>query len=297
MGQADIPFVEKWAIDEGFYPGRGDLLTYFHADPAGSMVGCLNGRPIGCIVGARFDNSYGFIGLFLVIPEQRGHGYGLALWKRALRHLDGLTCIGLEAAPRRQNDYASWGFKSAFNTLRWCLDAAAGGNRTLCSRAPLPPGFCLLPGSQVSEAAIQSYDAKHEATPRPLFLREWLQTNQGNQGSAWSDTVTVLLDELGCCRGFARIRPCLPTISGKLTWRLGPWLADASALAGVLLDDLCSQRQGEIIVDAPEANPRAYRLLEERGFKATDRTIRMYRGHEPSFALHDVYGLTCLELG
>ena len=61
----------------------------------------------------------------------------------------------------------------------------------------------------------------------------------------------------------ARIREALLPDSEFPGWRLGPWLADNQALAGVLLDRLCGDRQGLVLVDAPEANPRAHRLLEE----------------------------------
>jgi ribosomal-protein-alanine N-acetyltransferase len=80
-------------------------------------------------------------------------------------------------------------------------------------------------------------------------------------------------------------------------WRLGPLLADAPVLAGALLDQLCSEREGPVLIDAPEANPRAHRLLAERGFAIAGRTVRMYRGTPPQLPLQDIYGLACLELG
>ena len=83
----DIPFVTEWARQEGFTPGTGDVAIYRHTDRQGLWVGWLGPDPVGCIAGVRYNAAYGFIGLFLVIPEQRGKGYGLRLWRHALRHL------------------------------------------------------------------------------------------------------------------------------------------------------------------------------------------------------------------
>ncbi len=287
MAEPDLPLVTEWARLEGFCPGIGDTGIYHHTEARGLWVGCLDGEPVGCISGVRYDASYGFIGLFLVRPAYRGRGYGLALWRHALAQLEPVACIGLEAAPDRLTDYGGWGFEPAYDTLRWRLPAAS---RPRCSAAPLPPGHALIPGDAAAPAMVLAYDARHEATPRPLFLGEWLRQPGGD--------VEVVRDELGCCRGFGRIRPCLlPEGAGGLGWRLGPLLADGPPLAGALLDRLCSERVGPVLIDAPEANPRARRLLEERGFAVSGRTTRMYRGVPPAIPLQDVYGLACLELG
>ena len=163
--------------------------------------------------------------------------------------------------------------------------AAAGAS---CRRAMAWwPRFSL---ERMPAAMNWCYDARHEATPRPHFLGEWLRQSSG--------TVELVRDELGCCRGFGRIRPCLlPDDAGALGWRLGPLLADAPLLAGALLDRLCSERTGPVLIDAPEANPRAHRLLEQRGFQIAGRTVRMYCGTPPELPLQDIYGLACLELG
>lgn len=292
MVESDLPLVTEWARQEGFCPGLGDAGVYRHTDGAGLWVGCLGEEPVGCIAGIRYDERYGFIGLFLVRPAFRGRGYGVALWRQALAHLDGVACIGLEAAPERLIDYGQWGFEAAYDTLRWRLPFAC---RPRCSGGQLPPGYGVVAAVQLgadagSHELVLSYDARHEATPRPHFLGEWLRQGSG--------TVELVRDELGCCRGFGRIRPCLlPDDTGALGWRLGPLLADAPLLAGALLDRLCSERTGPVLIDAPEANPRAHRLLEHRGFQIAGRTVRMYRGTPPELPLQDIYGLACLELG
>lgn len=296
MEEDDLPQVTEWARREGFCPGPGDVAILRRADRTGVWVGCLAGEPIGCIVGVRWDVRYGFIGLFLVRPEHRGHGYGVALWRRALEHLGNVACVGLEAAPERLRDYAGWGFRPAWDTLRWTLPEAAGTAvaRPRCSTGVLPAGWRIRPGESVAPEVVEAYDERHEATPRTHFLREWLQAGRRDGAGA---TVLVALDEAERCRGFARIRRCLLPEPQSPAWRLGPWLADHPELAGALLENLCGGREGPVFVDAPEANPRARCLLERRGFRPTARTVRMYRGVAPAVPLQDVYGLACLELG
>jgi ribosomal-protein-alanine N-acetyltransferase len=86
-------------------------------------------------------------------------------------------------------------------------------------------------------------------------------------------------------------------MTGSWGWRVGPWIADDPGLAAALLDGLRRDRPGPVLVDAPQRNASAGRLLEQRGFRPVGRTVRMYRGTPPSLPIGDLYGLACLELG
>lgn len=304
---ADIPTVTGWARREGFTPGAGDLAIYRNTDRQGVWVGWLGSEPVGCIAGVRYNAAYGFIGLFLVVPEQRGKGYGLQLWRHALHHLADLPCIGLEAAPDRVADYASWGFVPASPTTRWQRpgDGAAAApppswprpagpwpvgaapTAVLSAGPSAAPAWCLLAGAAIPERAVQRFDAQREPSPRPHFLHQWLQHPAG--------TVHALVDREGTCHGFGRIRPCL--LREGDGWRIGPLVADHPAAAGALLEGLLQHHPGVVLLDGPGANPQAPPLLEALGFAPVSQTLRMYRGPVPSVSLADVYGLACLELG
>ena len=80
----DIPTVTGWARQEGFTPGVGDVAIYRATDRQGVWVGWLGPEPVGCIAGVRYSAAYGFIGLFLVAPKQRGNGYGVQLWRHLI---------------------------------------------------------------------------------------------------------------------------------------------------------------------------------------------------------------------
>lgn len=285
LQSADIVTVTGWARREGFAPGVGDVAIYRQTDRQGLWVGWLGDEPVGCIAGVRYNASYGFIGLFLVVPAQRGKGYGLQLWRQALAHLADVPCIGLEAATDRIADYAGWGFAPASPTTRW-QRLGAGDNATPPPATPEPP-WCLLEGRAIPAAAMQRFDAQREPSPRPHFLRQWLQHPAGR--------VLALVDRQGACHGFGRVRPCLlPDGEG---WRLGPLVAESPAAAVALLEGLLQRHPGTVLIDAPGANPAAAPLLEHLGFVPVARTLRMYRGVPPAVSLADVYGLACLELG
>ena len=291
----DIPAVTDWARREGFTPGEGDVAIYRHTDRQGVWVGWLDSEPVGCIAGVRYNAAYGFIGLFLVVPERRGQGYGVRLWRHALHHLADLPCIGLEAAPDRVADYGGWGFVPASPTTRW--QRLVDGDRTVSPLSGPPmagsvpvvpaPSWCLLAGGAIPERAVQRFDAQREPSPRPHFLHQWLRHPAG--------TVHALVDREGTCHGFGRIRPCL--LKEGEGWRIGPLVADHPAAARALLEGLLQHHSGVVLLDVPGANPQAAPLLEALGFAPVSRTLRMYRGAAPQATLAEVYALACLELG
>jgi ribosomal-protein-alanine N-acetyltransferase len=285
LARRDIEVVTAWARAEGFTPGSGDVEIYRHTDRQGLWLGWLGQEPVGCIAGVRYNAAYGFLGLFLVTPSQRGKGFGVELWRHALAHLADLPCIGLEAAPDRVDDYASWGFRPASPTTRWQLiHAETTGDAWSADRGDR---LTLLEGSAIPTAAVQIFDGQREPSPRPHFLADWLQHPAG--------TVLALIDTRGQCHGFGRIRPCL--LRHGEGWRIGPLLADSPTLAAQLLRGLINRHPGVVLIDTPDANPAAASLLQQLGFRALSHTMRMYRGPAPSVSMAEVYGLACLELG
>jgi len=314
LATGDVARVTGWARAEGFCPGHGDVSIYRQTDRQGLWVGWQGEEAIGCIAGVRYSQAYGFIGLFLVRPPHRGRGHGVALWRHALDHLADVACVGLEAAPERIEDYAGWGFRPASPTTRWRRPADAGPpGPAEAPEAPEAPeaasvsgsrgshpgqgagnragnragGLTLLDASCLPDRAVQAYDALREPSPRPHFLRDWLHHPAG--------TVRALVDGQGRCHGFGRIRPCLLPVGNG--WRIGPLLAASPPLAERLLRELLAWHPGEVLLDAPGANPSAAAVLERLGFQAVSSTLRMYRGEQPSASMAEVYGLACLELG
>ena len=282
---SDIPAIVRWARSEEFAPGFGDVDIYRNTDKQGVWVGWLDSTPVGCIAGIKYNNIYGFIGLYIVRPEYRGHGYGHKLWEQALLHLQDVKCIGLEAASNLITNYAEWGFKPSSKTIRWQLfnpDEEAPAQHELD-----PQNLTVVTGSKIPLEAIKKYDSERELIARPHFLSQWLEHQSGN--------VIALIDKSNCCHGFARIRPCLlPAGEG---WRIGPILADSPILAEVLIRNLLAEHEGVILIDSPQRNSSAQALLSSLGFREISATTRMYKGSHRAVLTKDVYGLACLELG
>ncbi len=283
--EADIDFVTEISRNEGFAPGVGDLAIYQNTDKQGLWVGWFNGNPIGCIAGVRYNDKYGFLGLFIVIEKYRGRGFGLQLWKKALDHLNDLPCVGLEAAPERISDYSKWGFTLSSKTTRWQW---LGDGKSLEENFGKDLHcYSFLEGSSIPSNAVELFDEKRETTPRPHFLSNWLNHPAGK--------VIAVIDSEGKCHGFGRIRPCL--LQKGDGWRIGPLMADSPNLLKILLKKLIYSHPGLIIIDAPGVNRFASELFLDLGFKSESETFRMYRGYQPPVSMKDVYGLACLELG
>ena len=282
----DIDFVTEISRKEGFAPGVGDLGIYQNTDNQGLWVGWLNDYPIGCIAGVRYNENYGFLGLFLVIEKYRGRGFGLQLWKKALDHLNDLPCVGLEAAPERISDYSKWGFNVSSKTTRWQW---LGDGKLLDETVATEDfsNFCFVEGSSIPSSAVEKFDEERETTPRPHFLSDWLNHPAGK--------VIAVVDKNGRCHGFGRIRPCL--LQNGEGWRIGPLMADSQKLLKILLKKLIDSHPGLIIIDAPGLNNSASKIYKGLGFKSESETFRMYRGSQPPVSMSDVYGLACLELG
>ena len=285
LERAEVPLITEWARQEGFAPGKGDVGIYRQTDRQGLWVGWLGHEPIGCIAGVRYNLAYGFLGLYIVRADHRGLGYGRQLWQHALDHLEEVSCIGLEAAETRIDDYSTWGFQAASPTTRW---QRSDMNATDLEPFPsLPLGLQIVEGDAIPEAAVQIYDAQREPSPRPHFLSDWLHHRAG--------TVLALMDSQQRCHGFGRIRPCL--LRAGEGWRIGPLLADSAHLASVLIVQLLKRHPGVVLLDTPGGNPQASPLMEQLGFAPVERTLRMYRGEMPDHSLADVFALACLELG
>jgi GNAT superfamily N-acetyltransferase len=230
---ADIPTVTAWARQEGFAPGEGDVAIYRQTDQQGLWVAWLDQEPVGCIAGVRYNAAYGFIGMFLVAPHQRGKGYGVELWRHALHHLEDVPCIGLEAALDRVDDYGGWGFQPGSPTTRWQRAEGGAGpsdqDRGLSpgetSTAPVQePAWCLLTGEASPEMAVQRVDAQREPSPRPRSrpqahgssAQSWRSRARWASGSPHSSSRGGL-PTLGRFAGWTRTcspGPCLSHLSG-----------------------------------------------------------------------------------
>lgn len=83
----DWSVISGWAGDEGWNPGLSDAPSFFAQDPEGFFIGRIDGQPVSAVSVVTYDADYAFLGFYLVRPDLRGRGHGLATWKTALAHM------------------------------------------------------------------------------------------------------------------------------------------------------------------------------------------------------------------
>ena len=273
--EMDLPI--RWAAKEGWNPGRRDGAAFHAADPEGFLVAELAGRPIGVISAVKTGARFGFLGFYIVAPEERGKGYGMALWRAAMSRLEG-RAVGLDGVLAQQANYAKSGFVLAHRNVR---HGGLAPSREAAEAADLAPG--LRPAEAASFAELAAYDAVHFGCERATFLRAWL---------ALPESRTRVLRRGGAIVGYGVARRCGEGV------KIGPLFADDEAAADVLFGALAGLAPGEIVfLDTPEPNAAAVSLARRRGLGPVFETARMYRGPAPALPLDRIYGITSFELG
>ncbi|OKK03593.1 GCN5 family acetyltransferase [Streptomyces sp. CB03234] len=269
----DWSVVGEWAAAEGWNPGLSDGPSFFAQDPGGFFLGRLDGErdPVSAISVVNYSDAYAFLGFYLVRPDRRGLGHGLATWKAALAHAGDRT-VGLDGVPAQQANYRRSGFALAHRTARY-----------VGAVSPRTPGAGVVPAAEVGLAAIAAYDSGCYPAERPRFLERWL-------GAPGHRALARVVD--GRLAGYGVIRPALEEA------RVGPLFADSPGDAEVLLDALVDGFGAErVAVDVPESNAEAVRMAQARGLVPSFRTARMYTGPVRPFAQERVFGVSTLELG
>ncbi|QLY30436.1 GNAT family N-acetyltransferase [Nocardia huaxiensis] len=267
----DWAIVTEWAAGEGWNPGAGDAAAFFAQDPNGFFLGRLGGEPVSAISVVNYGSDYAFLGFYLVRPDLRGHGLGLATWRTGLAHAGGRV-VGLDGVPDQQDNYRRSGFELAYRSARFA------------GVPDLPPtDGTVRPMSPDDAVAVYRYDSACLPADRPEFLAEWL-------GGPGRRTVVRVVD--GELTGFAQARPSRDGL------RVGPLFADTAADARQLLSALAEFASGTpLAVDVPLRNEPAVKLMTEAGLTPSFETARMYTGRVRNHHQDKVFGVTSLELG
>ncbi|MCC0099732.1 GNAT family N-acetyltransferase [Streptomyces flavotricini] len=272
---ADMELIRRWADEEGWNPGDSDRFAFAVADPAGFLVGRIDGEPVACISAVRYGSAFGFIGFYIARPAFRGQGYGIRLWRAGMERLGG-RLVGLDGVVDQQENYRKSGFRSAWNNVRYegvpQPNGSGGGT-----------GFELVDAASLPFGLLAAYDRRFFPEPRDAFLSAWT-------GLPGRTALAAVRD--GRIEGLGVIRPC----SGAS--RIGPLYASTPEVASALLHRLAEHTpDGVVAVDVPDVNPVATALLAGLGLAPSFEAARMYTGPAPEIELAGLYGVTSLELG
>lgn len=269
--------VVEWAAGEGWNPGLADHAHFLAQDPAGFFLGRLGGRPVSAISVVVYDDRYAFLGFYLVRPELRGRGYGLATWRAGLEHA-GARTVGLDGVVGQQDNYRKSGFSFAHRTLRFAGVPIPGP-----SHGAATGGLVEIGEEDALVRAVADYDRGCYPADRPGFVAPWV--------TAPYHTAYACVRE-GAVAGYGVIRPA------RDGHRIGPLFADTPEDAAALFDALAASAEGSTVMfDAPEPNQPALALAKSRGLEGTFETARMYTGPVRPMSDRKVFAATTLELG
>ena len=277
MRRDEVNLAIDLAAREGWNPGLHDAHCFFEADPGGFLIAEVDGRLAGCLSAVSYEGGFGFIGLYIVVPEWRGQGIGWRLWTQGMQRLAG-HLVGLDGVPAQQDNYRKSGFELAWQNLRY-----AGTARHAASSAPAGAA-AIVPVADIDFAALCRDDRRVFPAPRERFLRAWI---------GMPDATALACVEGSRLVGWGVIRRC------REGHKIGPLVADTKVVANSLYEALCSRvPEGDAVyLDVPLPNAEAVELAERYGMSGVFETARMYTGAAPACELQRVFGVTSFELG
>src|SRR5215510_11306630 len=153
MRRDEIDLAIELAAREGWNPGLHDADCFAEADPGGFLIAEVNGRLAGCLSAVSYDGRFGFIGLYIVVPERRGQGIGWRLWTQGMQRLAG-HMVGLDGVPAQQDNYRKSGFVLAWQNQRY-----AGVARHEAHSVP-PNGASVVPLADIDFATLRQDDRR-----------------------------------------------------------------------------------------------------------------------------------------
>ena len=280
MRRKELDTLISWAAREGWNPGLHDAELFWAADPDGFLAlevdGCLAGG--GAIV--RHNASYGFMGLFIVLPEFRGRGYGTKLWyarrDRLRERLGAEGVIGLDAVDAMIPFYARGGFNVCTRHRRYRWEPTDG------LRLP----SVTLPVTDLRTAdrqQIEELDRECFSGGRGEFLHAWI---------AQPDSEALGVVTGAGLQGMGVMRRC------EQGWKIGPLFARAPEVSEALMSAFGRRSGGSpVFVDVPDNNPAAGEYCRQAGMQEVFGCVRMYPGDPPPVRNSHIFGITTLETG
>lgn len=270
---ADMHFMTDLAAAEGWNPGLSDNTIFHTADPEGFFMLEYEDTPAGCISAVAYNSSFGFIGLYIVLPSYRGKGFGMALWRHAMAYL-GHRNIGLDGVVAQQENYKKSGFRFACNNIRYRYRYMGGFPeiKTICQLDDFP------------FETVAAYDRHCFPAPRTSFLRAWIQQ---------PGCIALGIGNRQSLSGYIVLRKC------REGYKTGPLFAADREQADALFCTAVSRLPvgTDVFLDVPEPNPEALKLAAQYQMERVFETARMYNRGEPVIHTSAVFGVTSFELG
>jgi len=248
MTPADLDFATSCTIAVGWGERRAEFEGFYAHAPEGCLVaetgylGESAGRRIGICVATPYDER-GFLGMLIVLPEERGRGVGRCLIEGAIAYLHGrgVHSIYLDGVLAAVPLYERIGFRKLCRSLRL--------SGTLQGRAP--PG--VRPLVEADLDAVCALDRLAFGADRSFFLERRL---------AQEPTLCKVLEQDGQIGGFVFGRRAEHSLS------VGPWVVRPEVARPVDLLEALAPEGGEATISLGilETNQVAAEAVYALGF-------------------------------
>lgn len=273
MKPSEMHLAISWAKREGWNPGLYDEKCFHSADPDGYFVALHDGKLVSMISAVKYGLTYGFIGFYIVDPEYRAKGFGIRIWNKAIKYLDG-RLVGLDGVPEQVKNYEKSGFVYAHQNI------------TLKGKS-IKEDYNkeeLIDLSIKDFEIIKHYDLKCFPDNRDVFLKFWIQQEKSHTLGYFKD---------GKLLGYGKIRHC------PEAYKIGPLFADNKLIAEKIFRALQSKIpvQSYFTIDIPKININAIKIAEKFNMEYSFETVRMYKNGVPKIDINKVFGITSYELG
>jgi len=209
---------------------------------------------VGTVAFLRYD-SFAWIAMMLVDPQERGIGIGTELMQQALFALQSTACVGLDATPAGEPLYRRFGFvnDSHFVRTKTTVEALRFGMKAGSARKMDAEDF----------AAVLQLDREVFGADRGKLLTSLF---------ARAPECCWIVRDGAKVRGYTFGRP------GHLYRQLGPVVAEDSGTARALVAQCCSELDGTpLAIDAPRLHGDWLDWLGSVGFVEERPFVRMFR--------------------
>ncbi|CAO3622935.1 unnamed protein product [Cunninghamella blakesleeana] len=314
-----VKYFYEWPNGEQWNPCNSNDVTtlYFSSDPNGFFIGTIKNEQddqetvVAIISAIKHNPDTVFVGHYIVHPDYRGKGYGLAIFDHAVKnYAKGVKYIGLDAVHAQIHNYK----KSGFNTETWNSKRYQGDfeKKDLKKRIEKSDHYLSTSGfetkllSQVPASDLVEIEKKYTGLERPTLIQQLATTftdpSKGKYGLAIVDK-----NNHQKVLAYGVVRPV------QQGYIIGPLFGEnkdqISALVYHLIDAIhkaasdsstfqVENHQSLFAVNVCEKNEDAMDLfVNVFGWTTFFECARMWVGQPPKYDVSGIYGAATYESG
>ena len=257
MTYADIGFGMKLKAAAGWNQLPADWKRLIDLEPEGCFVLESDGQPVGSVTTTLYERRLAWIGMVLVSPDHRRHGFGTALLEAAMDYCQcqGVEVIKLDATPLGKKLYDILGYQDEYRLKRV---QGEGYPQTYENVRPMRP---------VDLWEIVQMDISFFGISRQRLLERLFQENPSFCFVAQRSGSPEII-------GYLFARP------GENAYQIGPWIAKEPAAAEELFKaGINVLADKTVFLDVLQrVNPYAETMVQKYGFTMQREFIRMFHG-------------------